>query len=180
MPSPWRREQGAGSTGPLVKQSEVFDQQLFLFKDKHLAQTTGASKGNNADLSRITACFYRNRGDESVPWPLRSITDIWHQKPHRHGRKPQQHSFPIVPNTVPVWTRVLATLLFSLGTLCMFPCCHPRLRGCPAEADQKEKASTCRKQITAKSEEGHIPDLIGHSFASEQSESLQLRDLEGF
>lgn len=42
-----------------------------------------------------------------------------------------------------------------------------RLRGCPAEAEQKEKARTCRKQITAKSEEGHIPDLALHSFASE-------------
>lgn len=41
-----------------------------------------------------------------------------------------------------------------------------RLRGCPAEAEQKEKARTCRKQITAKSEEGHIPDLALHSFAS--------------
>lgn len=42
-----------------------------------------------------------------------------------------------------------------------------RLRGCPAEAEQKEKARTCRKQITAKSEEGHIPDLTGQSLAAE-------------
>lgn len=92
---------------------------------------------------------------------MRVCPDLWGQSlmsdTRNHTAIAQNHSsthFPSFP-TVPVWTRALAMFLSSLGTLCVFPCCHPRLRGSPAEADQKEKASTCRKEITAKSEERH-------------------------
>lgn len=49
---------GLGSTGPLVKQSEVFEQQLFLFKDKHLAPTTGASKRKLRRSERNCGLFF--------------------------------------------------------------------------------------------------------------------------
>lgn len=62
---------------------------------------------------------------------------------------------------------VAGMLLFSLGKLCVFVCCQPGPRRCPAEADQKEKADTCRKLIRTTSDDGHEPDLIGDSFASE-------------
>lgn len=79
MPSPWRQEQQCWQHWAA---QSCLTSSFSKLKDKHLARTAGASKGNNADLRRIAARFHSHRGDESVPWPLRSNTDIWHQNPH--------------------------------------------------------------------------------------------------